>query len=210
MDVGERPGTRSGDRRTAQREATRARLFEETVKEFGRRGFVDTEIAVVTERVGLSRSAFYVHFNDKDEVLRELLVIEERCIADAARSATEPDATLRMLFSAVVDAVLAAEQRIGRRLVRDLCAAQFRAEFAQHLAVDDHPLGLMLVDEVADRAPEADPVDLAMVFVTGLFGLLATDDASMADRRRRIDLLVELITEPDRSSDSPAHRRTRP
>ncbi len=193
--VSERLGPTSGDRRSAHREATRARLFEETVSEFSRRGFADTEIAVVTERVGLSRSAFYVHFADKDEVLRELLIMEEQRIADEALPATERQATVRMLFSAVVDAVLAAEQRMGRRLVRDLCAAQFRPEFARRLAVDDHPLGLMLVGEIAVRSPDADPVDLTMVFLTGLFGLLATDDASRTDRRRRLDLMIQLITE---------------
>jgi hypothetical protein len=35
-------------------------------------------------------------------------------------------------------------------------------------------------------------VDLAMTFLTGLFGLLATDDASLPARRRRLDLLVRL------------------
>ena len=194
-DVSEGLEPTSGDRRSAQREATRARLFEETVSEFSRRGFADTEVAVVTERVGLSRSAFYVHFTDKDEVLRELLIIEEQRIADEARLATERDATVRMLFGAIVDAVLAEEQRMGRRLVRDLCAAQFRPEFATRLSVDDHPLGLMLVEEITDRAPDTDPVDLAMVFLTGLFGLLATDEASTVDRRRRLDLLIKLITE---------------
>jgi len=80
------------------------------------------------------------------------------------------------VFGAVVDAVLAAERRIGRRLVRDLCAAQFRPDFAQDHDVGKHPLGLMLVDAIAHRVPEIDPIDLAMVFLTGLFGLLATDD----------------------------------
>ena len=182
--------------RADQRAATRARLYEETVKEFSERGFVATEISVVTDRVGLSRGAFYVHFTGKDEVLRELLAAEEQLIADAAVAAAGPGSSVRQLFSAVVDTVFAAEQRIGRRLVRDLCAAQFRPEFVQLLSVDDHPLGLMLVAEIARRAPAADPVDLTMVFLTGLFGLLATDEASVDERRRRTDLLVELVTGP--------------
>ena len=198
---------KSGDRRTAQREATRARLFEETVAEFADRGVGGTEIAVVTQRVGLSRSAFYVHFNDKDEVLRELLIVEERGIAEAARSAVGPEATIRMLFTAVVDAVLTAEERLGRLLVRDLCAAQFRPEFARLLAVGDHPLGVMMVDEIAERSPEVDPVDLAMVFLTGLFGLLATDVAEGPDRRRRLDLLIELVADPDNAARPQARRK---
>lgn len=193
MDVDRGAGPRVGDRRAAQREATRARLFEETVAEFRRRGFADTEIAVVAERVGVSRGAFYAHFSGKDAVLREMLIAEERLIAETARAATGPGASLGALLTAVVDTVLTAEQRLGRRLVRDLCAAQFRPEFAQLLAVNDHPLGLMLVEQIASCAPEVDPVDVTMVFLTGLFGLLATDEGTMPDRRRRLDFLIRQL-----------------
>lgn len=192
-NVSEGPGTASGGRRAAQREATQARLFEETVDEFKQRGFADTEIAVITNRVGLSRGAFYMHFAGKDEVLSELLLIEERRIAAASRLVCDQGVALDEVFSGVVDAVLAAERRLGRRLVRDLCAAQFRPDFVQAHDVGDHPIGLMLIDAVADRLPKADPVDLAMTFLTALFGLLATDDAPQAARRRRLDLLVQLV-----------------
>ncbi len=192
MEVSQGPVSKGGTRRSVQREATRARLFEETVKEFEERGFADTGIAVIAERVGVSRGAFYAHFAGKDEVLRELLLIEERRIADAALASSGQGGPLEGVFSAVVDAVLAAEQRLGRRLVRDLCAAQFRPDFAQIHDVDDHPLGLMLVAAIADRAPGIDPVDLTMTFLAGMFGLLATDDAPAAARRRRLDLLVQL------------------
>lgn len=184
----------SGNRRSAQREATRARLFEETVEEFKQRGFADTEIAVITERVGVSRGAFYVHFAGKDEVLTEMLLIEERRIAAAALPAGDRDIPLDEVFGGVVDAVLAAERRLGRRLVRDLCAAQFRPDLAQAHDVDDHPVGLMLIAAITDRSPRTDPVDLAMTFLTALFGLLATDEAPPAARRRRLDLLVQLVS----------------
>jgi len=192
--VSEEPGPKSGGRRSAQREATRARLFEVTVEEFNRRGFADTEIAVITDSVGVSRGAFYVHFAGKDEVLRELLLIEERRIAAAALAVSDRGVPLDEVFGAVVAAVLAAERRLGRRLVRDLCAAQFRPDFAQSQDVGDHPVGLMLIDAIADRVPQIDPVDLAMTFLTALFGLLATDDAPLAARRRRLDLLVQLFS----------------
>jgi AcrR family transcriptional regulator len=181
--------------RSAQRDATRARLFAETVEEFRQRGFAETEIAAITERVGVTRGAFYVHFSGKDEVLRELLRIEERRIAAAASAVSEQGVPLEAVFGAVVDAVLRAERRLGRRLVRDLCAGQFRPEVAQGQAVDDHPVGLMLIDAIAARAPGVDGVDLAMTFLTGLFGLLATDDAPQPARRRRLDLLVEIAAQ---------------
>jgi len=207
MDITATSSVDKGDRRSAQRAATRARLYEEMVREFSRRGVAETEVAVVAKRAGVSRPAFYVHFNDKDEVLRELLIVEERGIAEAARSSAGPEATVRMLFTAVVDAVLAAEERLGRLLVRDLCAAQFRPEFARLVAVEDHPLGVMTVEEMAKRAPGVDPVDLAMVFLTGLFGLLATDVAEGADRRRRLDLLIDLVAEPDTAARPQARKK---
>ena len=165
------------------------------MQEFKRRGFAETEIAAITDRVGVTRGAFYVHFAGKDEVLRELLLIEERRIADAAVVASEHAAPLDAVFGAVVDAVLRAERRLGRRLVRDLCAGQFRPEVAQRQGVGDHPVGLMLVEVIADRAPKIDPVDLAMTFLTGLFGLLATDEAPQAARRRRLGLLVRMASD---------------
>ena len=186
------PPTAATTARAAQRQATRARLFDETVEEFKRRGFDETEIAAITERVGVTRGAFYVHFAGKDEVLRELLLIEERRIAAAALVVSQKAVSLEAVFGAVVDAVLRAERRLGRRLVRDLCAGQFRPGVSQGHDVGDHPVGLMLVDVIADRAPDVDPVDLAMTFLTGLFGLLATDDAPQAARRRRLGLLVRI------------------
>ena len=186
--------TQVTDRRTAQREDTRARLFTETVEEFKRCGFAGTEISAITQRVGLTRGAFYVHFAGKDEVLRELLLIEEHRIAAAALVVSEQSGSVEDVFAAVVKAVLAAERRLGRRLVRDLCAGQFRPEVAQSQDVADHPVGLMLVRVLAKRVPEVDAVDLAMTFLTGMFGLLAIEDAPLAARRRRLDLLVRITS----------------
>lgn len=188
-------GLAGTDRRSAQREATRARLFSETVEEFKQQGFAGTEIAAITQRVGLTRGAFYVHFASKDEVLRELLLIEERQIADEALLVSQQDVPLEAVFGAVVDAVLRSEQRLGRRLVRDLCAGQFRPEVTQGQDAADHPVGLMLIGAIAQHATEVDAVDLAMTFLTGLFGLLATEYAPLEDRRRRLDLLVRMAAQ---------------
>ncbi len=186
--------------RSAQRAATRARLFEEAVEEFKRSGFAETEIATITDRVGVTRGAFYVHFAGKDEVLRELLLIEERHIAASAAVVSERAVPLEAVLGAVVDAILKAERRLGRRLVRDLCAGQFRPEVAQRHDIGSHPVGLMLIDAIEDRSTAIDAVDLAMTFLTGLFGLLAIDEAPQAVRRRRIDLLVQIASQATTSS----------
>ena len=185
---------RSGTR-AEQRAATRARLFDETVAEFQRSGFNGTEIAAIVDRVGVSRGTFYLYFADKHAVLRELLLAEEHVIAAATLRASEKDVQLEGVFKAVVDAVLRAERRLSRPLVRDLCAGQFLPGVTQGQSTEDHPVGLQLVEILAARTIAADPVDVAMTFLTGLFGLLATDESPLPERRRRLDLLVRMAVQ---------------
>jgi TetR/AcrR family transcriptional regulator, repressor for uid operon len=169
-------------------------LFDETVREFKRSGFADTEIAVITDRVGVSRGAFYVHFAGKEAVLRQLLVQEETRIGAEVVPVIERGAPLGEVLASVVEAVLNAERRLSRRLVRDLCAAQFLPDVAGSGDLGDHPLATVLIEALADRVPNTDAAQLAKVFLTALFGLLATDDGPPRERRLRIDLLVELIS----------------
>jgi len=185
---------RSGTR-AEQRAATRARLFDETVAEFQRSGFNGTEIAAIVDRVGVSRGTFYLYFADKHAVLRELLLAEEHVIAAATLRASEKDVQLGGVFQAVIDAVLRAERRLSRPLVRDLCAGQFLPGVTQGQSTEDHPVGLQLVEILAARTIAADPVDVAMTFLTGLFGLLATDESPLPERRRRLDLLVRMAVQ---------------
>lgn len=182
-------------RRAEQRAATRARLFDETVAEFRRSGFNGTEIGAIAARVGVSRGTFYLYFADKQAVLRELLLAEEHVIAAATRRAGEQDVPLEAVFQAVIDAVLRAERRLSRPLVRDLCAGQFLPGVTQGQSTEDHPVGLQLVEILTTRAIAADPVDVAMTFLTGLFGLLATDESPIRERRRRLDLLVRMTVQ---------------
>jgi AcrR family transcriptional regulator len=179
-------------RRDHQRETTRAQLFEATVSEFRRVGFAATEIAVITERVGVSRGAFYVHFAGKEAVLVELLAIEERRVADRVRPLVAAGEPMVRIFQTAADSVLATEKRLGRRLTQDLCATQFRPELEPG-TVDEHPLASLLVDAMSAVRPGSDAIAAATVFLTGLFGLLATGHGSGPERRRCIDLLVQSV-----------------
>jgi AcrR family transcriptional regulator len=181
------------NRRAHQRETTRARLFEATVSEFRRVGFAATEIAVITEQVGISRGAFYAHFAGKEAVLVELLSIEERRIADRVQPLVAAGEPLARILHAAAEAALATEKRLGRRLTQDLCASQFRPELEPD-DTDDHPLASLLVEAMSAGRRDRDAVVAATVFLTGLFGLLATGHASGPERRRCIDLLVRSVS----------------
>jgi AcrR family transcriptional regulator len=163
------------------------------MSEFRRVGFAATEIAVITEQVGVSRGAFYVHFAGKEAVLVELLAIEERRIADRVRPLVAAGEPLVRILQTAADAVLATERRLGRRLTQDLCATQFRPELEPE-AISEHPLASLLVDAASAVRPDRDAVAAATVFLTGLFGLLATGHGSGPERRRCIDLLVQSVS----------------
>ena len=53
-------------------EATRATLLEASVALFGERGFHNTTVEQITDRAGVTKGAFYHHFESKEDVLRQI------------------------------------------------------------------------------------------------------------------------------------------
>ncbi len=187
------------DRREAQRLATREKLLEVSVAEFQRNGFAHTDIATIAERAGVSRGTFYFHFPTKDDVLAELRTREERRIVREVTALLATTDSLEEILRAVVSGVLAAETRLGADLVREICAVQFRPSVVISDTVSDHPVAELVVD-ILSRPPASrhrsvrtqKRADLAVVFLVGLFGLLATQAGPGEERERLLDSLVTL------------------
>jgi len=60
-------------RRQQQRDATEASLLASAAAVFAERGYVATTVADIVQRSGISRGAFYLYFQDKKGVFRELV-----------------------------------------------------------------------------------------------------------------------------------------
>lgn len=58
---------------TARGEATRERLLRAAEKAFGARGFHDTSISDITRRAHVAQGTFYLYFQGKETVFRELV-----------------------------------------------------------------------------------------------------------------------------------------
>jgi len=190
---------RTPDRREVQRLATREKVLEISVDEFRRKGFARTDIAAIVERAGVSRGTFYFHFPTKDEVLAELRLREERRIVTDVAPLVSNGEPLEVVLRAVVDGIVVAEDRLGAGLVREMCAVQFRPGVVSSDSVADHPVAELVVAAVAQAsaAPAmADSgqgsADLAVIFLTGLFGVLSTHDGPSEQRDRLIDVLIAL------------------
>lgn len=166
--------------------------------EFQRSGFPDTDIASIAERAGVARGTFYFHFPAKDDVLTELRMREERRIVHEVAPLLENGSSLADVLRAVVTGVVAAEARLGPDLVREICAVQFRPSVVRTDTPSRHPLAQLVVDAFS-RPPgstrSAKPQqrgELAVIFLVGLFGLLATSSGPSEDRNALIDALVTL------------------
>ena len=186
------------DRRTAQRLATRERVLEASVAEFRRKGFADTDVAAIVQRAQISRGTFYFHFSTKEDVLAELRLREERRIVSETEGLVSRRAPLGVVLRAVVDGVTVTEDRLGTDLVRAICAVQFRPDVASVDSVAEHPVAEMVVHAVAQASEQTtgrddfDAGDLAVIFLTALFGLLATQSGPTEARSRVIDALIDL------------------
>ncbi len=59
--------------KTDRGRATRKKVLDAALIEFGERGFRDASISGITRRAGVALGTFYVYFNSKEEVFRDLV-----------------------------------------------------------------------------------------------------------------------------------------
>jgi AcrR family transcriptional regulator len=181
--------------RKAQRLATRARVFDAALAEIGRSGLAGADVAAIAAAAGVVRGTFYFHFPTKEHVLVELERAEEaKIVARLDAGATgDPIAMLRLL----VRQVLAAERRLGPVVFRDMLGLHFSATRPVEDELTGHPLAQYVVNAFAGAQAaghlrrDADPGELGVIFLTGLFALLAT---GLGPSRARASLLDSYVT----------------
>jgi AcrR family transcriptional regulator len=187
--------------------ATRAFLLQVAAEMFAERGYVETTMAELIARSGLTKGAFYFHFSSKEQLALAVIEEKQRRWVDSVQLAINSEGRaidrLRVVGLALV--------RVHRddpsafsvsRLTRDLS----RVPHVSSL-VRDHTrawIGLLagLIAEAqvdGDLPSTIDPDDLAAVLVgatDGLKDLGSLIDAPNRARRafeRRMDILIGLV-----------------
>jgi AcrR family transcriptional regulator len=185
--------------REAQRLQTRARLFDAAVAEIARSGLAGTDVAAIAAAVGVARGTFYFHFPTKEHVLVELERDEEsKIVAMLATGAGAPGDLMSMLTS-LVRQVLAAEQRLGPVVFRDMLGLHFSATRPVEDGPGEHPLAEFVIATIAQAqaagrvSRDADAGDLGVIFLTGLFALLVTGETASRSRAALLDRYVKTI-----------------
>jgi AcrR family transcriptional regulator len=193
------PGSGHVGVREAQRLQTRARVFDATVAEIGRSGLAGADVAAIAAAAGVSRGTFYFHFPTKEHVLVELERAEEAGIV-AKLQRTEAD-DLTSLLTLLVREVLDAERRLGPVVFRDMLGLHFSATRPVEDELRKHPLAEFLIAAIADAqdagrvSRHADAGELAVIFLTGLFALLATGGTASPQRDALLGRYVKTIAQ---------------
>ena len=176
-------------------------MFDAAVAEIGRSGLAGADVAAIATAAGVARGTFYFHFSTKEHVLVELERAEEtRIVAKLETRTTEPGDLMSML-RLLVRQVLAAERRLGPVVFRDMLGLHFSARRPVEDELAEHPLAEFVIVAIAEAqaagrvARDADPGELGVIFLTGLFALLATGAAASRARAARLDRYVMTIVQ---------------
>jgi AcrR family transcriptional regulator len=174
--------------REAQRLQTRARVFDAAVAEFGRSGLAGADVAAIAAAAGVARGTFYFHFPTKEHVLVELERAEEAKIVETLDTRPAAPDDLLSLLTLLVHRVLAAEERLGPVVFKDMLGLHFSATRPIEDELREHPLAGFVIAAIADAqaagrvSGDADPGELGVIFLTGLFALLAIGATASLDR----------------------------
>jgi AcrR family transcriptional regulator len=174
--------------REAQRLQTRARVFDAAVAEFGRSGLAGADVAAIAAAAGVARGTFYFHFPTKEHVLVELERAEEVKIVETLDTRAAAPDDLLSLLTLLVHRVLAAEERLGPIVFKDMLGLHFSATRPIEDELSEHPLAGFVIAAIADAqaagrvSRDADPGELGVIFLTGLFALLAIGATASLDR----------------------------
>jgi AcrR family transcriptional regulator len=173
--------------REAQRLETRARLFDTAVAEIRRRGLAAADVSAIAAAAGVARGTFYFHFPTKEHVVVELERAEESEIVAKLESTRKPREDLESTLAQLVRHVLDAEDRLGPLIFRDMLGLHFSSSRPVDVELREHPLAEYVIGAIADAQtagrihPDADAAELGVIFMTGLFALLATAGTQARD-----------------------------
>jgi len=93
------------DARAAQAAATRAKLIEAATELFAEQGLTKPSLDAICERAGYTRGAFYVHFDNRDDLIGAVIEQVMGSFIEAIIAAGEAGADLAMIVRTFTQAV---------------------------------------------------------------------------------------------------------
>jgi AcrR family transcriptional regulator len=185
--------------REAQRLKTRARVFDAAVAEIARSGLAGADVGAIASAAGVARGTFYFHFPTKEHVLVEVERAEESRIAGKLGARAIDPEDLESVLTRLVREVLASERRLGPVVFRDMLGLHFSSTRPVEDELGEHPLADFVITAIEDAqaaghvSRSADAGELGVIFLSGLFALLATGGGASRARTSLLDRYVATI-----------------
>jgi AcrR family transcriptional regulator len=182
--------------RAQKREQTRERLYRAAMAEFARVGTAKAQISDVAKAAGVAYGSFYVHFDSKDEVLRECARRHAAQIVEVLSAISLDEYTSARDFFARL-----AREHIDAPLeVPELREEIWVAAVRQPRPEDGHPHILAISQLVADMQERGLVRDdrpapaIALAFLTSLIGILVRSAPEHVNRATA-DILVDIFAD---------------
>jgi AcrR family transcriptional regulator len=186
---------------------TRQRLIEAALKRFYRDGFRNVGIDPILSDVGISKTAFYKHFESKDDLMLAVLELKNSWLQQqlrdmmARRDDRPPADGLRRLFD-MVDQIIASDEYQGCIFVNAAMEFPLPHEPAHQAAAAHKRAVEALVCELAAQAGAEDPEmmaqELCLVMEGAYVTRQVTGNAGAIDIARRIadSIIASRFKEP--------------
>ena len=181
--------------RELRRQQTRERILGASIAEFKLSGMAGADVNAIVAAAGVAHGTFFFHFPSKEHVLLELERHEEARMAKEFARYLDGRHDLATVLTEVVSLVTGLEQRLGSLLFKELLALHFSPTRPSRDEWTDHPIIVLLVDEI-ERArgdgavhPEVDAFYSGAFFLLGIYGVLTTTGTS----ETRDTMLAKLV-----------------
>lgn len=180
--------------RDRQRRETRQRLYDTAVEEFGKRGYEAVQVEDIVRAAGVARGTFYLHFQNKEDLLRTFRATVEERIRERLEGLPRPRSS-RELVHRVTEALLST--RGNARSARELVALAFRTP--PEYDWNENPYFAPITRWVAhfqERGELRDDLtadEITGLFATSFFGTLLGPAAPRRGRRRAIECLGDVF-----------------
>lgn len=202
-------------RGTDRGEETRARLLEHAATAFAERGYAGTSLNDIIREAGLTKGAFYFHFDSKEELALEVhRHKQEQWMGRVTTRAMRHDRALdRLLAIPRALAELIREDRSSRsmaRLAEELCRERALAQQVTRQLENWIEMTADLIrkaQQEGDVLKNVDPVEAAEIAVAGFMGVEEMSDvlSEGEDLERRVEAFIRFFL----SAIAPAGRRRR-
>jgi len=176
--------------RERQRRETRQRLYEAALEEFRARGFEAVQVEDIVRAAGVARGTFYLHFQNKEDLLRAFRATVEEQIRERLEGLPQPESA-RDLVGRVTEALLSTRGSGVR--ARELLGLAFSTPPAHDW--DENPYFAPITGWIAhfqkagELRGDLSAEEITGLFATTFFGTLLGPAAPRRARRRAIDCL---------------------